>query len=326
MTGLIDPFGRRIDYVRVSVTDRCDLRCNYCLPKDAYGFESPANWLSFDEITRLMAAFVALGTRRIRLTGGEPLTRKNLSQLVAQLTALPGLEDLSLSTNATLLAAQAAELKAAGLQRLNISLDTLDRARFAQITGRDVLLQVLAGIDSALLAGFNRIKLNAVALPETSLAEIENLLAFAIERGLTLRLIEPMPMGNTGRAQVQTSLEKTRLWLADKFGLVPTAAELGGGPARYWQTADRRAHIGFITPLSQHFCASCNRVRLTVEGALYLCLGQEDKREFRELLRGGAATNQLQQAIRAAIALKPERHEFVEQPAKLVRFMARTGG
>lgn len=326
MTGLIDPFGRRIDYVRVSVTDRCDLRCNYCLPKDAHGFESPANWLSFDEITRLMAAFVALGTRRIRLTGGEPLTRKNLSQLVAQLAALPGLEDLSLSTNATLLAAQAAELKAAGLQRLNISLDTLDRARFAQITGRDVLPQVLAGIDAAQLAGFSRIKLNAVALPETSLTEIESLLAFAIERGLTLRLIEPMPMGDPGRAQVQTSLEKTRLALAEKFGLVPTAAELGGGPARYWQTADRRAHIGFITPLSQHFCASCNRVRLTVEGALYLCLGQEDKREFRELLRGGAATNQLQQAIRAAIALKPERHEFVEQPAKLVRFMARTGG
>lgn len=323
---LVDPFGRHIDYVRVSVTDRCDLRCSYCLPKDAHGFETPANWLTFDEITRLMAAFVELGTRRIRLTGGEPLTRKHLADLVARLSALPGLEDLSLSTNATLLAAQAADLKAAGLRRLNISLDTLDRQKFARITGRDVLPQVLAGIDAALVAGFGRIKLNAVALPDTSSAEIENLFTYAIERGLTLRLIEPMPMGDTGRAHAAASLETTRLALADKFGLQPSADELGGGPARYWQTADRRAHIGFITPMSQHFCATCNRVRLTVEGALYLCLGQEDKMEFRELLRSGASAEELQAAIRAAIALKPERHEFVEQPAKLVRFMSRTGG
>ncbi|MBS1154129.1 MAG: moaA [Proteobacteria bacterium] len=323
---LIDPFGRRIDYVRVSVTDRCDLRCSYCLPKDAHGFETPTNWLSFDEITRLMAAFVALGTRRIRLTGGEPLTRKHLAELVGNLAALPGVEDISLSTNATLLAAQAADLKAAGLQRLNISLDTLDRQKFARIVGRDVLPQVLAGIDAAQAAGFGRIKLNAVALPDTTPAEIEALFAYAIENELTLRLIEPMPMGDTGRASSGEGLENLRLDLAGKFGLVPSAEELGGGPARYWKTADGRTHLGFITPMSQHFCATCNRVRLTVEGALYLCLGQEDKAEFRELLRSGADADELQAAIRAAIALKPERHEFVEQPAKLIRFMARTGG
>lgn len=323
---LIDPFGRSIDYVRVSVTDRCDLRCSYCLPKDAHGFETPNNWLSFDEITRLMAAFVALGTRRIRLTGGEPLTRKHLAELVGKLAALPGVEDISLSTNATLLAAQAADLKAAGLQRLNISLDTLDRQKFARIVGRDVLPQVLAGIEAAQLAGFGRIKLNAVALPDTTPAEIEALFAYAIENELTLRLIEPMPMGDTGRASGGESLENLRLDLAGKFGLVPSADELGGGPARYWKTADGRTHLGFITPMSQHFCATCNRVRLTVEGALYLCLGQEDKMEFRELLRSGASAEELQAAIRAAIALKPERHEFVEQPAKLVRFMSRTGG
>ena len=323
---LIDAFGRHIDYVRVSVTDRCDLRCHYCLPKGADGFESPAHWLSFDEITRLMAAFVALGTRRIRLTGGEPLTRKHLSELVAQLAALPGLEDLSLSTNATLLAAQAADLKFAGLKRLNISLDTLDRQKFAQITGRDVLPKVLAGIDAAKLAGFERIKLNAVALPDTSPAEIEALFAYAIENELTLRLIEAMPMGETGRSSSGLALEKMRLKLADQFGLIPSAEELGGGPARYWKTADGRTHLGFITPMSQHFCATCNRVRLTVEGALFLCLGQEDKAEFRELLRSGASTEELQAAIHAAIALKPERHEFVEQPAKLIRFMSRTGG
>lgn len=323
---LIDPFGRRIDYVRVSVTDRCDLRCSYCLPKDAHGFETPTNWLSFDEITRLMAAFVALGTRRIRLTGGEPLTRKHLAELVGNLAALPGVEDISLSTNATLLAAQAADLKAAGLQRLNISLDTLDRQKFARIVGRDVLPQVLAGIDAAQAAGFGRIKLNAVALPDTTPAEIEALFAYAIENELTLRLIEPMPMGDTGRASGGQGLENLRLDLADKFGLIPSADELGGGPARYWKTADGRTHLGFITPMSQHFCATCNRVRLTVEGALYLCLGQEDKAEFRELLRSGADAEALQAAIRAAIALKPERHEFVEQPAKLIRFMARTGG
>lgn len=326
MTSLIDPFGRRIDYVRVSVTDRCDLRCNYCLPKDARGFETPANWLSFAEITRLMAGFVALGTRRIRLTGGEPLTRKHLAELVGQLAALPGIEDISLSTNATLLAAQAADLKAAGLQRLNISLDTLDREKFARITGRDALPQVLAGIAAAQDAGFQRLKLNAVALPDTTQTEIEDLFRFAIEQNLTLRLIEPMPMGDTGRLQAHRTLETLRLDLAEKFGLVPSAEELGGGPARYWKTGDGRAQIGFITPLSQHFCASCNRVRLTVEGALYLCLGQEDKMEFGELLRSGAGAEEIQSAIRSAIARKPERHEFVEQPAKLVRFMSRTGG
>ncbi len=323
---LIDPFGRRIDYVRVSVTDRCDLRCSYCLPKGADGFESPSHWLDFDEITRLMAGFVALGTQRIRLTGGEPLTRKHLAELVGNLAALAGVEDISLSTNGTLLAAQASDLKAAGLQRLNISLDTLDRSKFARITGRDVLPQVLAGIDAAQLAGFERIKLNAVALPDTTPAEIESLFAYAIERGLTLRLIEPMPMGNTGRNYSGQGLEALRLDLAEKFDLVPSADELGGGPARYWKTADSRAHIGFITPMSQHFCATCNRVRLTVEGALYLCLGQEDKAEFRELLRRGASAEELQAALRAAIALKPERHEFVDQPAKLIRFMSRTGG
>ncbi|MDR3411153.1 MAG: GTP 3',8-cyclase MoaA [Formivibrio sp.] len=323
---LIDPFGRRIDYVRVSVTDRCDLRCSYCLPKGVDGFESPSHWLSFDEITRLMTAFSALGTRRIRLTGGEPLTRKHLAELVGNLAVLPGVEDISLSTNATLLAAQAADLKAAGLQRLNISLDTLDREKFARIVGRDVLPQVLAGIAAAQLAGFKRIKLNAVALPDTAPAEIEALFTYAIENELTLRLIEPMPMGDTGRTSCGTGLEKLRLDLADKFGLVPSADELGGGPARYWKTADGRTHIGFITPMSQHFCATCNRVRLTVEGALYLCLGQEDKMEFRDLLRRGASPEELQSAIHAAIAIKPERHEFVENPAKLIRFMARTGG
>jgi len=323
---LIDPFGRRIDYVRVSVTDRCDLRCHYCLPKDARGFEPPANWLSFDEITRLIAAFVGLGTRRVRLTGGEPLTRRDLPQLVAQLAGLPGLEDLSLSTNATLLAQVAGELKSAGLSRLNISLDTLNREKFAAITGRDALPQVLAGIDAAVSAGFSRIKLNAVALPGMAYAEIADLFAFAIERGLTLRLIEPMPMGDTGRSASGGTLDGLRLQLANQFGLVPCATELGGGPARYWQTADGRAQIGFITPMSQHFCASCNRVRLTADGDLLLCLGQEDKAEFRELLRGGADLAALQAAIRNAIARKPQKHEFVEQPAKLVRFMARTGG
>lgn len=326
MQKLIDPFGRSIDYVRVSVTDRCDLRCHYCLPKGADGFESPASWLSFDEITRLMAAFTSLGTRRIRLTGGEPLTRKNLHELVSHLAVLPGVEDISLSTNATLLAPQAADLKAAGLHRLNISLDTLDREKFARITGRDALPQVLAGIDVAQQVGFERIKLNAVFLPETSKAEVEALFAFAIERGLTLRLIEAMPMGDTGRAQYGLSLEALRLDLAEQFNLQPSAAELGGGPARYWKTADGRAHIGFITPMSQHFCASCNRVRLTVEGMLYLCLGQEDRADFRELLREEADLASLQSAIRLAIARKPERHEFVEKPQKLVRFMSRTGG
>ena len=323
---LSDRFGRSIDYLRLSVTDRCDLRCSYCLPKGFRGFEEPADWLTFDEIERLLAAFARLGTSHVRLTGGEPLLRRNLPQLAARLAALPGISDLSLSTNATRLAQHAVALRQAGVSRINVSLDSLDRACMEKITGRDSLPQILDGLMAGKAAGFEPIKINMVALQGVNEHEIDAMVAFCIRHGFILRLIEAMPMGATGRDAAYLDLGPVQARLQARFGLLPQASEIGGGPARYLATPDGSASIGFITPLSQHFCASCNRVRLAVDGTLYLCLGQEEKFEFRPLLRDNASDAELEAAIRCAIELKPQQHEFREQPGKIVRFMAQTGG
>lgn len=323
---LIDRFGRSIEYLRLSVTDRCDLRCTYCLPKGFKGFEEPKDWLRFDEVERLLAAFARLGTSRIRLTGGEPLLRRNLPELAGRIAALPGIRDLSLSTNATRLDRHAAALKEAGVSRINVSLDSLDRACMEKITGHDSLPKIMAGIMAGKAAGFAPIKINMVAMRGVNDAEIDDMAAFCIEQGFILRLIEAMPMGSTGRSTDFLDLGPIQSRLQKKFNLQPQAAELGGGPARYLSTADGSASIGFITPMSQHFCATCNRVRLAVDGTLYLCLGQEEKFEFRPLLRGGASDAELEAAIRTAIELKPQKHEFREQPGKVIRFMAQTGG
>ncbi|WP_317202540.1 GTP 3',8-cyclase MoaA [Janthinobacterium sp.] len=323
---LRDRFGRSIEYLRLSVTDRCDLRCSYCIPKGFRGFEEPEHWLTFDEIERLLAAFVRLGTTRVRMTGGEPLLRRDLPVLAARLSALPGLRDLSLSTNATQLARHAVALKAAGVGRINVSLDSLDRACMEKITGRDSLEPILAGLRAGKEAGFAPIKINMVAMRGVNEDQIDDMVAFCIEQDFILRFIEAMPMGSTGRDTSFLDLGPIQARLQSKFGLVPQALELGGGPARYLSTPDGRSSIGFITPMSQHFCASCNRVRLSVDGTLYLCLGQEEKFEFRPLLRGGASDAELEAAIRAAIELKPQQHDFREQPGKIVRFMAQTGG
>lgn len=323
---LSDRFGRSIEYLRLSVTDRCDLRCTYCLPKGFKGFEEPKHWLSFDEIERLLAVFARLGTSRVRLTGGEPLLRRNLPELAARIASLPGVRDLSLSTNATRLDRHAEALKAAGVSRINVSLDSLDRGCMERITGRDSLLQILDGIMAGKAAGFQPIKINMVAMRGVNDGEIDAMVEFCIEHGFILRLIEAMPMGPTGRDASYLALGPIQSRLQDRFGLVPQAAELGGGPARYLATPDGRASVGFITPMSQHFCATCNRVRLTVDGTLYLCLGQEEKFEFRPLLRGGASDEDLEAAIRQAIELKPQQHEFRERPGKVIRVMAQTGG
>lgn len=323
---LQDRFGRLIEYVRLSVTDRCDLRCSYCLPKGFDDYEEPRDWLTFDEITRLMSIFAQAGCSRIRLTGGEPLLRRNVSQLAARLSALPGIRDLSLSTNATQLSKHAPALKAAGVSRINVSLDSLDKSCIEQITGRDSFESIMDGIMAGKAAGFNPIKINMVAIKGTNDHEIERMAAFCLENGFILRLIEAMPMGDTGRNSAYLDLGPVREQLVDRFGLVPETHELGGGPARYWKTANNQGRIGFITPISQHFCATCNRVRLAVDGTLYLCLGQEEKFEFRPLLRGGASDADLLDALRAAIELKPQQHEFKEQPKKIVRFMSQTGG
>ena len=323
---LLDRFGRSIDYVRLSVTDRCDLRCSYCMPRGFRGYQEPKDWLTFDEIERLLGIFVRLGTRRVRLTGGEPLLRRNLPELAGRLSALPGLQDLSLSTNATQLGRHAVALRAAGVSRINVSLDSLDRACMQTITGRDSLQTILDGLMAGKAAGFDPIKINMVAMRGVNDDQIEAMAAFCIEQHFMLRLIEAMPMGSTGRNAQYMPLGAVRERLTEQFGLVPQAAELGGGPARYLATPDGQASIGFITPMSQHFCATCNRVRLSVDGTLYLCLGQEEHFAFGPMLRGGASDAELEAAIRLAIELKPQQHDFNTRPEKIIRFMAQTGG
>ncbi|QNM95150.1 GTP 3',8-cyclase MoaA [Chitinimonas koreensis] len=323
---LIDPYRRRIDYLRVSVTDRCDLRCTYCLPKGFKGYEEPANWLSHAEMARLVGLFVRLGVRKVRLTGGEPLLRRGVTGLAAALAALPGLDDLSLSSNGTRLAQHAAALKAAGVRRLNVSLDTLDPGCFARITGRDCLADVLAGLAAAKAAGFAPIKLNMVVQAGVNEDDVVRMAGFALEHGFVLRLIEPMPVGDTGRAARGIDLSAFGLRLAERFGLLPEIKGQGAGPARYWVAPAGGMSLGVITPMSQHFCAACNRVRLGVDGTLYLCLGQDDRVPLGALMRAGADDGELTAAILAGIAAKPERHDFGSQPAKIVRFMAQTGG
>ncbi len=322
---LTDPFGRAIEYVRLSVTDRCDLRCTYCMPEGFKDFEEPEHWLTFDETERLIAAFARLGVRRVRMTGGEPLLRHNLTELAARLSALPGVDDLSLSTNATQLAKHAHALKSAGVTRLNVSLDSLQRERVESINGRDVFDRIMAGLHAAKEAGFRKIKLNMVAIAGKNDDEIDAMVEFAMAGDYILRLIETMPMGDTGRANGYLDLQPVKTRLAEKYGLMETSCP-GGGPARYLGTPDGKFSIGFITPLSQHFCETCNRVRISVDGTLYLCLGQDDKLELGPLLKAGASDEEIEQAILDAVARKPARHEFREAPKKLVRFMSMTGG
>ncbi len=326
MSQLIDPYGRSIDYLRLSVTDRCDLRCFYCLPKGFNDFEEPEHWLNFDEIERVVRAFGALGTRRVRITGGEPLVRKNLPALTARLQNLPGIDDLSLSTNAVQLVRHAENLYAGGVRRLNISLDSLDEKRFQEITGGK-LEKVINGLMAAKAAGFVPIKINMVVMKDVNEDEVETMVDFCIKHDFTLRFIETMPMGTTGRDAVDhyVNLQTVRSKLEQRFDLVPGVMP-GGGPARYLQVAGTDLRIGFITPISQHFCETCNRVRLSVDGTLYLCLGQDNKFELRPLLRDGISDQELQIAIQHAITLKPERHEFNEKPSQVVRFMSVTGG
>jgi cyclic pyranopterin phosphate synthase len=313
--------------VRLSVTDRCDLRCFYCIPKGFKDFGEPEHWLDFDEIERVIRAFAALGVQRIRITGGEPLVRKNVSQLAGRLSIIPGIEDLSLSTNAVQLARHARSLKQARVSRLNVSLDSLRAERFADITSGGKLQKVLDGLMAAKREQFNPVKINMVVMKGVNDDEIEEMVAFCIEHNFTLRFIETMPMGDTGRQATDhyLDLQQVRQRLAERYELLP-AVMSGGGPARYVRIANTDLRIGFITPLSQHFCETCNRVRLSADGTLYLCLGQSDKLELRPLLRAGISDPELQQAISNAIARKPERHEFNDKPQQIVRLMSMTGG
>jgi len=323
---LIDPFNREIKYVRLSVTDRCNMRCFYCLPKHFKNFEQPDHWLNIDETERVINAFAELGVARVRITGGEPLVRKNINQLVQRICDIDGIDDLSLSTNASLLSQHAQSLHDAGISRINVSLDSLRADRFRTITGGE-LGPVLEGLMAARHAGFKPIKINMLALKDINDDEFESMIEFCLEHDFSLRFIETMPMGSTGRKASDHFLDlgKVRKQLSTRFDFIPGVMP-GGGPARYVRVNNSDLRIGFITPLSQHFCETCNRVRLSVDGTLYLCLGQEHKYELRPLLRQGISDDGLKNAIIEAIAIKPEKHEFRDRPGQVVRLMSMTGG
>lgn len=323
---LIDPFNRKIEYLRLSVTDKCNLRCFYCLPKSFKAFEQPDHWLTFDEIERVINSFAELGVARVRITGGEPLVRKDLTTLAQKLNQLSGIDDLSLSTNAVLLDKHAQALHDAGISRINVSLDTLQPKRFKEITGGN-LKPVLDGLMAAKDAGFSPVKINMVAMKGINDDELEDMVEFCIEHDFTLRFIETMPVGDTSfdRNEHYLDLSKAKQKLEQKYELIPGLMP-GGGPARYVRVKGTELRIGFITPISQHFCETCNRVRLSVDGNLYLCLGQDDKVELRPLLRQGISDDGLKNAIIEAIAMKPEKHEFKDKPGQIVRFMNMTGG
>ncbi len=328
---LVDPFGRAITYLRISVTDRCDFRCVYCMSENMT-FLPRSDVLSFEEIERLATAFIRRGTRKIRLTGGEPLVRRGIVDLVRRLGRHLGsdLDELTLTSNGSQLAGMAADLAAAGVRRINISLDTLDPEAFARITRWGRLDKVLAGIEAASAAGLH-VKLNMVALAGVNEAQIEPMLAFAAAGGHDLVLIETMPMGETGTDRVDhyLPLKAVRARLEQRFTLIDLP-DRTGGPARYARIAETGQRIGFITPLTHNFCEGCNRVRLTATGQLYLCLGQDDVADLRRVVRAGTDDAALDAALDEAISRKPRGHDFVidrrgAAPA-VRRHMSVTGG
>jgi cyclic pyranopterin phosphate synthase len=327
--GLVDPFGRRITYVRLSVTDRCDLRCVYCMAEDM-SFVPRAQLLTLEELVRLGKAFVGLGVDKIRITGGEPLVRQNILRLFNSLGEQDGLRDLTLTTNATQLARHAKALKEAGVTRINISLDSLKPQRFRQLTRLGDLNKVLAGIDAALEQGFKRIKLNAVILKHRNHDEVQDLVEFAHGRGMDISFIEEMPLGVIGdhdRAGAYYSSADILRDLRQHY-VLQEATDRTGGPSRYYRRPGSSQLVGFISPHSHNFCDTCNRVRVTATGRLLLCLGQEHSVDLRRVLRGYPTENEhLQQALMQAMAIKPKGHEFNlhEQPV-LFRHMNATGG
>jgi cyclic pyranopterin phosphate synthase len=326
---LIDRFGRRVTYVRLSVTDRCDLRCVYCMAEDMT-FLPRAQVLTLEEMARLGRCFTELGVTKLRVTGGEPLVRRDVMTLFEALGPLPGLKELTLTTNGTQLPRFAAGLKAAGVNRINISLDSLRPERFRAITRKGDLKQVLAGIEAARAAGFGRIKLNSVVLKHRNHDEVTDLVAFALERGLDISFIEEMPLGVIGdhdRAEAFYPSEQIRADLAEHFELVPTT-EQTGGPSRYWRVAGSETRIGFISPHSHNFCGSCNRVRVTAEGRLLLCLGQEHSMDLRRVLRANPLDDEaVKRALIQSMAIKPEGHDFnLEAKPVIFRHMNATGG
>jgi cyclic pyranopterin phosphate synthase len=330
---MIDPFGRHISYLRVSVTDRCDFRCVYCMAEDMT-FLPKAEVLSLEELERLCSAFVRRGVKKLRLTGGEPLVRKNVMSLFRGLgrhLETGALEELTLTTNGSQLAKYAKELASIGVKRVNVSMDTLDKDKFRELTRWGDLDQVMRGIDAAQDAGL-RIKINAVALRGVNDMEFDELIRWSHGRGMDLVLIEVMPMGELGenaRLDQYLPLSLVRADLGKRFNLIETDYRTGG-PARYFTVGETGGRVGFITPLTHNFCESCNRVRLTCTGTLYMCLGQDDAADLRAPLRASENDELLDQAITEAIKRKPKGHDFIidrRHAAPAVRrHMSVTGG
>ncbi|WP_372238194.1 GTP 3',8-cyclase MoaA [Pseudomonas sp. R11-23-07] len=326
----MDSFSRRVDYLRMSVTDRCDFRCVYCMAEDME-FLPRQQILSLEELYQLAQSFVALGTRKIRLTGGEPLIRQGVVELCKRIAALPGLRELCMTTNGSQLGKLAAPLFDAGLKRLNISLDSLDPERFRELTRTGDLVKVIEGIDAANAAGFQRTKLNCVVMKGRNDHEINDLVAFAIDRGLDISFIEEMPLGvisEHSRAEAFYSSAQVRERIAERYTLIDSA-ESTQGPSRYWRLAEApHIRLGFISPHSHNFCGTCNRVRLTVEGRLLLCLGNEHSVDLKAVLRRYPGEPQrLERAILESMKLKPYRHNFtLDDEVQVVRFMNMTGG
>jgi GTP 3',8-cyclase len=328
-TNLIDRFGRLISYVRLSVTDRCDLRCIYCM-SEKMTFLPRQRVLTLEEIARLGRCFSELGVTKLRVTGGEPLVRPNVMWLFERLGELPGIRDLTLTTNGTQLPRYARPLKDAGVTRVNISLDTLRADRFTQITRVGEIGKTLAGIDAALAAGFERVKLNSVILKNRNHDEVSDLVRFAIGHGADISFIEEMPLGFVGdhdRAEAYYSSAEIRRDLADHFELIPSS-ERTGGPSKYYRIAGQDIRVGFISPHSHNFCGDCNRVRVTAEGRLLLCLGQEHSADLRRALRANPTDDErVKQAIAEAMNRKPRGHDFdLTREPTIPRHMSMTGG
>jgi|TARA_B110000977_G_C11087860_1_gene495478 cyclic pyranopterin phosphate synthase len=325
---LTDGFGREVNYLRLSVTDRCNLRCTYCMAEEMT-FLPKQQILSLEELRDTATAFVELGVRKIRLTGGEPLIRRDILKLVESLASLSGLDELTMTSNGVMLPKMAEPLKDAGLARINISIDSLKAERFKALTRVGDLSEVLAGIKAAGAAKFKRIKLNAVILAGFNDDEVLDLARFAVDNQMDISFIEEMPLGEISshkRAQTQVTSEHIRQQLETEFTLVDSA-ETTGGPSRYARVANSDSKIGFISPMSNNFCSSCNRVRLTAEGRLLLCLGNEDSVDLREILRSYPGDSErLKTTIVNAMANKPERHYFDPEQTDIVRFMNMTGG
>jgi cyclic pyranopterin phosphate synthase len=329
---MTDPFGRTISYLRVSVTDRCDLRCFYCMAEDMT-FLPKADLLTLEELDRLCSAFIARGVTKLRLTGGEPLVRRNVMSLVRSLSrhlASGALRELTMTTNGTQLARFASELADCGIRRINVSLDTLDAAKFRAITRWGELDQVLAGIEAARAAGL-AVKINAVALKNLNEDEIPSLIEWAHGSGMALTLIEVMPMGEIGAGRIDqyVPLSLVRARLSKQFTLTDLH-ESTGGPARYVRVGETGGTLGFITPMTHNFCESCNRVRITCTGTIHTCLGQEDASDLRKPLRASPDDELLSQAIDRAIGTKPKGHDFIidrrHNRPSVSRHMSVTGG